>query len=463
MSSRLSLIIQREYLATVGKKSFVVMTVLIPILFILLCGVLPALLAGVKSDDRKTVALVDPSGRYAPLVENTDEYVFLVAPQPGDGQSLYEYYEAFRSGGADAVAGAPSSEKELYAIVSIPAALDSSATVTVYSPQAVAGNLDRVLADALEPAIRHSRAARYGIDSLDHILAACDVDLAVRNVKWDEGGEETLSSTMLSQILGMVLAMLIYMFVLTYGGMIMNSVVEEKTNRIVEVIVSSCRPMELMFGKIIGVAFVGLTQIAIWAAMLGIAAAVLGASAVGLAPAPEMTALAGGEGAEMLSPAATAAAAGGGKMAEIVQMLASVNWLQLGLCFLFYFVGGYLLYASIFAAFGSAIDQPGDSSQFMMPVVMVLIFALYAGIYSVDNPDGPLAWWCSLIPFTSPIVMLVRLPYDVPAWEIAASIALLYATAIGITYLAGRIYRTGILMYGKKYTLREIFRWMKRH
>lgn len=458
MSSRLSLIIQREYLATVGKKSFLVMTVLIPILFILLCGVLPALLAEVKSDDLKAVAVVDSSGRYAPLVHDTDEYVFLSA-RPVEGQSLYEYYEAYRPG-EDAVAAGISQEKGLYAIVSIPEAFDSLASVTVYSPQAVAGNLDRVLADALEPAIRRSRAARYGIDSLEHILAACDVDLAVRNVKWDDSGEEKLSSTTLSQILGMVLSMLIYMFVLSYGGMIMNSVVEEKTNRIVEVIVSSCRPMELMFGKIIGVAFVGLTQIAIWAVMIGVAAMVLGASVIGLNPTPEMTALAGGEGAEILS--ATTAAAEGGRLAEIMQMLASVNWFQLGLCFLLYFVGGYLLYASIFAAFGSAIDQPGDSSQFMMPVVMVLIFAMYAGIYSVDNPDGPLAWWCSLIPFTSPIVMLVRLPYNVPAWEIAASIAILFATALGITYLAGRIYRTGILMYGKKYGVREIFRWLKR-
>lgn len=458
MSSRLSLIIQREYLATVGKKSFLVMTVLIPILFILLCGVLPALLAEVKSDDRKAVAVVDPSGRYAPLVHDTDEYVFLSA-RPAEGQSLYEYYEAYRLG-EDAAAAGISQEKGLYAIVSIPEAFDSLASVTVYSPQAVAGNLDRVLADALEPAIRRSRAARYGIDSLEHILAACDVDLAVRNVKWDDSGEEKLSSTTLSQILGMVLSMLIYMFVLSYGGMIMNSVVEEKTNRIVEVIVSSCRPMELMFGKIIGVAFVGLTQIAIWAVMLGVAAMVLGASAVGLNPTPEMTALAGGEGAEILS--ATTAAAEGGRLAEIMQMLASVNWFQLGICFLLYFVGGYLLYASVFAAFGSAIDQPGDSSQFMMPVVMVLIFAMYAGIYSVDNPDGPLAWWCSLIPFTSPIVMLVRLPYNVPVWEIAASIAILFATALGITYLAGRIYRTGILMYGKKYSAKEIFRWIKR-
>lgn len=458
MSSRLSLIIQREYLATVGKKSFVVMTVLIPILFILLCGVLPALLAGVKSDDRKAVAVVDPSGRYAPLLSNTDEYVFLSA-RPADGQSLYEYYDTFRMADAE-ISEEVSVEENLYAIIAIPATLDSLAAVTVYSSQAVSGNLDRVLADALEPAIRRSRAVRHGIDSLDHIMALCDVDLAVRSVKWDEGGEEKLSSTMLSQILGMALAMLIYMFVLSYGGMIMNSVVEEKTNRIVEVIVSSCRPMELMLGKIIGVAFVGLTQIAIWAVMLGIAAMVLGAGAVGLNPAPEMTVMAGGEGAQMLS--ATAAAAEGGKLAEIMQMLASVNWFQLGISFLLYFVGGYLLYASIFAAFGSAIDQPGDSSQFMMPVVMVLIFAMYAGIYSVDNPDGPLAWWCSFIPFTSPIVMLVRLPYNVPVWELAVSIGLLYATALGIIYLAGRIYRTGILMYGKKYSAKEIFRWMKR-
>jgi ABC-2 type transport system permease protein len=286
-------------------------------------------------------------------------------------------------------------------------------------------------------------------------MAACDVRLEVENIKWDESGEEQRSEAFAAQMLGLLLSLLTYMFVLCYGAMIMNGVIEEKTNRIVEVIVSSCRPMELMLGKIVGVALVGLTQIAIWGVLVGGGLSLLGLNAAATA-SPEV-AMMQSVGAEAAAGAVTPDSA----LAEVMAVVAGINWAQMLGCFLLYFVGGYLLYAALFAAFGSAVDQPSDASQFTMPIVMILIFALYAGMYSINNPDGPLAWWCSMIPFTSPIVMMIRLPYDVPAWEVALSLLLLFATAFATVYLSGRIYRTGILMYGKKIALKELLRWLR--
>jgi ABC-2 type transport system permease protein len=441
---RLSLIIRREYFSTVGKRSFILMTLLMPILIIVLCA-LPAFLAGIKSDEVKNIAVMDATGRYGALLKDTEEYHFYTLSDTGS-HSPYECYEQ-------------ESARDVYAIVAIPATVDSLFTLSIYSSKSVPNGLSRTLSDQLEPALRNARIEAYGIEELTEIIKACDVQLDVQSIKWDESGDERVSEAIVSQILGLVLALLTYMFVLSYGAMIMNGVIEEKTNRIVEVIVSSCRPMELMLGKIIGVAMVGLTQIAIWGVLVIAGLSLFGLNSLQTA-SPEAALV-----QQMTDGAATADAAAQiateDIVPQVIEMIVNINWGQMLGCFLLYFIGGYLLYAALFAAFGSAVDQPSDASQFTLPVMMILIFALYAGMYSIDNPDGPLAWWCSIIPFTSPIVMMVRLPYDVPAWEVALSLALLFFTALGTVYLAGRIYRTGILMYGKKISFREILKWVK--
>ena len=250
-------------------------------------------------------------------------------------------------------------------------------------------------------------------------------------------------------IVGVALSMLSYFFVLMYGAMIMNSVIEEKTNRIVEVIVSSCKPLELMLGKILGVALVGFTQVAIWAVLLGIAGTVLGMGFIGSAVA---------------SPEAVDAAQAMAQSSQsdgFVEMLLSVNYVQILFFFVVYFIGGFLLYASLFAGFGSAVDQASDASQFTTPIMIVIIIALYASLACMENPDGDVAFWCSMIPFTSPMVMMVRLPYDVPVWQMALSVAVLYGTAIGLTALSAKIYRTGILLYGKKNSFKDVIKWIK--
>ena len=443
--SRLGLIIQREYLQTVGKKSFILTTLLVPILSILLCVVAPIMLSSVRSNDEKVVAVIDqsPGQTYAPLIKDVDEFHFVsIAPQEAaDAHDVY-------------VAG----DQDYYALVVIPANIDSTLEFSIYSESSVPRSFSREIEHFLRPALRKARIESYGIENLEEIVKDCDVNLHVNSVKWDEQGEESISSSELSSVIGLILALAIYMFVLSYGAMIMSGVVEEKTNRIVEVIVSSCKPLELMLGKIIGVALVGFTQFAIWGILLGIGGTIA-ASIFGLNMSPEMMSPMGS--AEAIEAMGTSGATLDSDMKEIIQMIFSIDYPLILSCFVLYFIGGYLLYASLFAAFGSAVDQQQDTSQFMGPIMFFMIFALYAGMFSMENPDGPLAWWCSMIPFTSPITMMVRLPYDVPAWEVILSLGILFVTAFVVLWLAARIYRTGILMYGKKFEWKEVLKWIR--
>lgn len=447
--SRLGLIIQREYLQTVGKKSFILTTLLVPVLSILLCVVAPIMLSNVHSDELKTVAVIDQTGDQAisSLIKDTEEYHFYII---GDTvcSNMHDLYDE--------------AETSYYAIVQIPANIEHSLQLNIFSEASVPASLGRDVEHLLRPALRKARITSYGIENLEQIIDDCDVRLQVNSVKWDESGAESVTSAEISMMIGLILALAIYMFVLSYGAMIMSGVVEEKTSRIVEVIVSSCKPLELMLGKIIGVALVGFTQFAIWGILLvvggSIAAGFFGAditSAGNMDPA----ALASAQGLD--AEAINAQLSANPRANEIFQMIMSINFGLIFSCFILYFIGGYLLYASLFAAFGSAVDQQQDTAQFMTPLMFFMIFALYAGMFSMENPDGPLAWWCSMIPFTAPITMMVRLPFDVPAWEIALSLGLLFATAFFVLWLAARIYRTGILMYGKKFEWKELWKWIR--
>lgn len=447
--SRLGLIIQREYLQTVGKKSFILTTLLVPILSILLCVVAPIMLSNVHSDELKTVAVIDQTGDQAisSLIKDTEEYHFDII---GDTvcSNMHDLYDE--------------AETSYYAIVQIPANIEHSLQLNIFSEASVPASLGRDVEHLLRPALRKARITSYGIENLEHIIDDCDVRLQVNSVKWDESGAESVTSAEISMMIGLILALAIYMFVLSYGAMIMSGVVEEKTSRIVEVIVSSCKPLELMLGKIIGVALVGFTQFAIWGILLVVGGSIAaGFFGVDITSAGNMdpAALASAQGLD--AEAINAQLSANPRANEIFQMIMSINFGLIFSCFILYFIGGYLLYASLFAAFGSAVDQQQDTAQFMTPLMFFMIFALYAGMFSMENPDGPLAWWCSMIPFTAPITMMVRLPFDVPAWEIALSLGLLFATAFFVLWLAARIYRTGILMYGKKFEWKELWKWIR--
>ena len=430
---RFLLILQREYMSIVGKKSFIVMTLLMPFLLILL-GCIPVLLQMINTNDEKTVAVIDETGRYGGAIKSDDQFDF-------------EYYDQAKSGNARQLYDEKG--KELYAIVIIPRDVEATHQLLVYSESAVSSTLIAHLERSMGKTLTDAKVRSYGIEGLEKILKECNVEVNVRSIKWSDGGSEETSSTDIAMIVGVALSMLSYFFVLMYGAMIMNSVIEEKTNRIVEVIVSSCKPLELMLGKILGVALVGFTQVAIWAVLLGIAGTVLGMGFIGSAVA---------------SPEAVDAAqamAQSSQSDSFVEMLLSVNYVQILFFFVVYFIGGFLLYASLFAGFGSAVDQASDASQFTTPIMIVIIIALYAALACMENPDGDVAFWCSMIPFTSPMVMMVRLPYDVPVWQMALSVAVLYGTAIGLTALSAKIYRTGILLYGKKNSFKDVIKWIK--
>lgn len=433
---RISIIMWREFLAIAGKKTFIVTTILIPLIGIACMG-LPFLMSKINTSETQTVAVMDESGRYGAAITSNDDFRFHdISPIGAEG--LKEFYDQ---------------QENLYAIVVIPAGIDSTCNVNIISRNAVRTGLQQHVAQCLDDTITQARIASYGIPQLDKIMEDSRADVQVNCIKWEEDGSESQSNADIASFIGLMLAFLTYMFVMMYGAMILTSVSEEKTNRIVEVMVSCCRPIELLVGKIVGVGLVGLAQIAIWVALLGVASAALGFGSI-----------ASGDPSMMMQASGANAMLDGmddETLATFMQSVASIDIAGIVVCFILYFLGGYLLYGSLFAAAGSTVDQPNESSQVTVPLMMFLVFALWAGIACIDNPDGQLAWWCSVIPFTSPVVMMVRLPYDVALWEVVLSIVVLYASAFGIAALAAKIYRKGILLYGKKFSLKDILTLLK--
>ena len=433
--NKLRLIIAREYMSIVGRKSFIIMTLGMPLLFILIAAV-PIGMAYLndKGSDVQQIAIIDETGRYSAALHSDDMYSF-VALKGDTVTNAREFYD--KSNGS------------VSAVVIIPRNVDSTGVVNIYSEGTITPSLVSMIRRTLADTIQNAHLAALGIPNLQQMVDKAHVDVDVRSIKWSDEGEQE-SSTDAAMGLGFLLSFITYMFVLMYGAMIMNSVIEEKTNRIVEVVVSSCRPFQLMLGKIIGVGLVGLTQMAIWIVLLAIVGTVAG-SAFGL----------NGMASANVSPEAMAAVQDMGAMESITRQVLSINYVPILVNFVLYFLGGYLLYSSLFAGLGSAVDQASDASQFTTPVILIMLIAFYAGIACAENPMGPMAVWCSIIPFTSPVVMMVRLPFGVPTWQLILSIVLLFGTALAITWMAARIYRRGILHYGQKASFKDLFKWIK--
>lgn len=434
--SKIGLIIEREYLTRVYKKSFIIMTLVIPFIFVALAMV-PAMLSQIKDSKVKEVAVIDETGKYADLLKSNDTYAFV--PVKDINETPLDYFK--------------SKGKGLYAILMITGDLvENPKQLTLFSEKTLSMGLSKDIAEQLNGYLTDQKIDSYNIPDLKQIIDNSKVKVDIQTVKWSTEGEETKSSAEVATVIGFLFTFLIYMFIFAYGGMVMNGVMQEKTNRIVEVMVSSVKPFQLMMGKIIGIALVGLTQFMIWVLLIGGGMLAFGIGTAMNSDVTALTQMSPEMGNQMVDP---------DMIGKINEMISGINFAQLLGFFVLYFIGGYLLYASIFAAIGSMVDQEADTQQFMIPVTMVILFAFYAAIYSIENPDGPLAFWCSLIPFTSPIVMMVRLPYDVPAWQMALSILLLYGTFVVSVYFAGKIYRTGILMYGKKITWGEMIKWLR--
>lgn len=432
------LIIQREFLNRVKKKSFIILTVLMPFIMAALVFV-PIWLSMIEDDEQKAVAISDTTGRYIGQFKTDAAYRFVPVSDP-DNPAYY----------ADTT--------QYEAVIRITADLARQPRgVAIISHKEVSAGLLSYTESVLNEQVRRDKLQRTGIDGLEKIMADLEQEITVPTVKRNAEGDTNSSNTGIAMAAGFLFTFLIYMFVMSYGGMVMQSVMEEKTNRIVELMVSSVKPFQLMMGKIIGISLVGFLQLAIWGVMLAgilFGASVLFGADLGSAGQTGM-ALQGGMGAE------AAAMAVQGEENEILTAILGLPFGEMGLLFVLYFVGGYLLYASFFAAVGASVNEQEDSSQFMMPVVLIMVFGLYAAMGSVQNTNGPLAFWASMFPLTSPIVMMVRVPFSVPLWEELLSLVLLYATALGSVWFSARIYRVGVLMYGKKPTLKEWFKWIR--
>ncbi len=411
MKNKIWIVAQREYATRVKKRSFIILTILMPFLMAAMIFV-PLLLSVIGDSGRKTVAVIDNTGLYADALQSNDDYLFV----PTDKMT-----PALRSDSTDVAA----------VLMITDNLVDNPTAAAIYSRDEVKRDMSDYINNALTKAVQKQKFERYNIPALNEIVEDVQTPVEVATVRWTDEGERE-SMTEIFSAVGMVLTTLIYFFVMSYGAMVMQSVTEEKTNRIVELMVSSVKPFQLMAGKIIGIGLVGITQMLIWGILLVAIISIAGVVS----------------GVAMFDPSQAAAISAASQMpdADLSMQILSV---------------GYLLYASVLAGFGAAVNDPQDTQQFMMPIAVIMLFAFYAGFYSAMNPDGPLAVWCSFIPLTSPMVMMIRIPFGVPLWQEALSVALLFGTALALSYLSGKIYRVGILMYGKKPSLKEMLKWLK--
>lgn len=419
MANALSLIIEREYAERVKRKSFIITTIVVPIVMIALMAA-PALFMIFSKPESKTLQVVDNTGLIASRLEGNDDIRFVPATAPVDSMRGDEAVEGILVIGSDAVANPEKS-------------------ITLYTRGSISMVTDAFITGQLRSAVEDVRLERYNIPDIKEIMEDVKADVSLKTIRIDKD-EDTETSTGLSYFLSLAMDMLLYMFILIYGQMVMTSIIEEKTNRVLEIVVSSARPFDLMLGKITGVGLVAVTQILIWAVLIGTAAAVATPFLT-----PETL------GADMPDEVA----------AGISQITDPGFLLSLLLYALLFFIGGFLFYASIFAAIGSAVSNVQDASQLSTIATMPVIIGIIGSMAILNNPSSALAFWISVIPFTSPMAMMARLPYGVPGWEIALSLVLLYLSFVFMIWLCGKIYRVGIFMYGKKPTVVELIRWAR--
>ncbi len=442
----IKIIISREYLNRVKKKSFLVTTFLVPVLMAALVLV-PMILMMTSEEKTKVIAVFDRSGVVAQTLQDTKTIDYVISPDI----PLDSLKRNMKELGYDAVLD----------ISEIDGQKSVSADLTSVNPMGVemASNINNRIEDAIEV----YRIESYGIEDLAQIMKDVKADIRLNTYTIGDDGEEKISETGVYAIFSMILGMIIFIFVNMFGSMVMSSVIEEKTSRVVEVLVSSVKATELMFGKIIGIACVALTQFFLWIvltfALVAGASAVMGTDMLKDKNPVEMVESMGVDAAAVEDVMSSEGPAG-----EISVVLDTIRNMDMGsmlLIFLVFFVFGYLLYASMFAAIGSAVENEGDSSQLQLPLTIPLMIGYFIAIYAFKAPDSAIAFWGSMIPFTSPIVMIARAPFGVPAWEVAVSMVLLIVTFVVMAWLSAKIYKVGILMFGKKTTWKDLWKWLK--
>lgn len=431
--NHLSLIIKREYLTKVKNKSFIIMTFLSPLIMVALIS-LVAYLSQLNNDKVRTISVLDESGLFLNQFEDDDDLKFEML-------SAIPLEEAKKN----------TQENEVYGLLYIPnnKNIDELAkSITFYSEDSPSLP---VLSD-IERAIRKKanslklEESGFNADQIDALRVRVETQLETFD------GEETSElDSVLKLMFGGIAGYLLFMFIIIYGNMIMRSVIEEKTSRIIEVIISSVKPIKLLLGKIIGTSLAGVTQFTVWVVLLSVLSFVV-TLVFGIDPAAI-------QADQMQAAAGTDI---DGKMVEAIVAFQKLPMANLVIMFLLFFIGGYLLYASMYAAIGAAVDSETDTQQFMIPILVPLILAVYVGAFTViEDPHGTVSQVFSYIPFTSPVVMLMRIPFGVPIWQQILSVVILFATFMGTVWFASKIYRVGILMYGKKASYKEIIKWLK--
>lgn len=441
MKSKIGIIIGREFNERVRKKSFIITTLLTPV-FMLAMMFAPMLITMYSKSDLKQVIVVDDSKIIAPMLQSNSEVEFITTPLPIEiARNEYSDCFAVLHIGNDIMSN------------------DNSAQLYTNGASSIA--LEENIATQIEKVLQNEKLKKHNIENLPQILADIKSDInliSYKNTTTHEEGNQTAesSSSVVATVLAYILSFMLYMFLLIYGVMVMQSVIEEKNNRVLEVMVSSVRPFEMMMGKILGVACVAVLQIIIWATIIsGVAYFVLPM----VLPDEIMATL------TLMKEGATATAMQGETqigMLQAIMMLSNISYIATILASLLVFVvGGFLLYAAMYAAVGSSVDSPQDAQQLQTPITIPIIVSLFVMMSVINDPTSDLAFWFSMVPLTSPIVMMARIPYEIPTWEIVLSATILYASFIVVVWGAAKIYRVGILMHGKKPNIKELWRWMK--
>ncbi|MBQ7952389.1 MAG: ABC transporter permease [Alistipes sp.] len=435
----IGLIIMREFKERVYKKSFIITTLLMPLLLALV-SVAPTLIMIYAKGDTKSISVIDNSGIVAQRLESNEDVEFVAIPNGDLQEELKRSLESDNFGllyiGEDIV--------------------KNPNNIQLYTNSSSSMLIEDAITDQIEEIIEAERLKEYNISDLKQILESIEVNISLSTFR-NDSQEQTASSSAASSLIGIILGFVLYFFLVIYGSIVMQSIIEEKSSRILEVLVSTVRPFEMMMGKILGVALVAATQIVVWGVLIVLMSAVLVPALMPDDILASVEAVKGG--ADVMAMASS------GVDVEMVAAISSITntgyIAKLVVLMLVFMVGGFLLYAAMYAAVGASVDTAQDAQQLTTPITIPIILAFIILTMVMNDPNSPLVVWCSMIPFTSPIVMMGRIPSGIPAWEIALSIALLYATFIVMVWFAGKIYRVGIFMHGKKPTFKELYKWLK--
>lgn len=437
--NKIRIIIGREFNERVRKKSFILTTLLTPLLMIALM-VAPVLIMEYSEGEEKRIVVVDESGVIAPALQSDGEIIFEPMPVTVEAaRSAFDTHFAILHIGKDI--------------------MTNHSDARLYTNEAASISVETHIANQIESIIESEKLKAYNIENLPQILASIETDVTLQSFKnqVSESDEEAVSSSSaVATVIAYVLSFMLYMFLLIYGAMVMQSVIEEKNNRVLEVMVSSVRPFDMMMGKILGVASVAVLQIVIWIALIAVVGYVVVTTMLPDELAAAVAMIKQGAAIETMQESTDIG------LLQAIITLTDVGYLiRIFASLLLFVTGGFLMYAAMFAAVGSAVDSPQDAQQLQTPIMLPIILSLFIMMSVINDPTSSLAYWFSFIPLTSPIVMMARIPYEVPLWEVIVSLSILYATFAAAVWGAAKIYRVGILIHGKKPSLKELWRWMR--